>query len=114
MYVQVLESERKSRGLTQEQVASRIGLTGRAYRGYVAQERSMQLPFQSSIAQQLRAPRLAMEALASLDDNPFAPVSIEHDGHPAMQLVVATDELEVSLLTPVHRDVHFGYSQPHH
>lgn len=57
----------------------------------------MQVPFQSWVARQLKAPRLAMEALASLEDNPFAPVSFEHDGHPALQILTSVQELREAL-----------------
>lgn len=97
MYIQVLESERQARKMTQDELASKIGLSTRAYRGYVAEERPMQIPFQSWIARQMKAPRLAMEALASIEDNPFAPVAIEYDDHPAMQLCVAAEELREAL-----------------
>lgn len=98
MYVQQMESERKQKGLTQGQLASRIGLSDRAYRGYVAEERPMQIPFQSFVAKFLRAPHLALETLAQLEDNPFAPVVLDNpDNHPALEILVAVAELREAL-----------------
>lgn len=95
--MEALEEERKARGLTQAQLAAKVGLTDRAYCGYVCGERPMPIPFQNFIAKSLRSPRLAAEVLAQLEDNPFAPVILDVDEHPAMEICEALEELREAL-----------------
>lgn len=98
MFMRELEAERKARGMTQPQLASRIGLTDRSYRGYAAGDREMAPAFQSFVAKTLKAPHLAAEALAQFEDNPFAPIVLgEVDHHPAMEILVAVDEMREAL-----------------
>lgn len=104
MFVQVLESERKARGMTQAELAKKIGLSERAYRGYVCGERQMPPAFQVFVARMLRSPRLATLALSQFEDNPFAPAALEVDDHPAQQICVALRELAEALEAIEHID----------
>jgi len=97
MFVQVLEEERKARGMTQAELARKIGLSERAYRGYVCGERQMPPAFQVFVARMLRSPRLASLALSQFEDNPFAPAHLSVDDHPAQQIVVTLKELTEAL-----------------
>lgn len=97
MFVQVLESERKARGMTQAELAKKIGLSERAYRGYVCRERQMPVAFQVFVARMLKSPRLATLALSQFEDNPFAPAHLSVDDHPAQQIVVTLKELTEAL-----------------
>jgi len=109
MFVQELEFERKARGMTQAELAKKIGLSERAYRGYVCGERQMPPAFQVFIARMLKSPRLAALALSQFEDNPFAPAALSVDDHPAQQIVVTLKELTEALeaidkLDPVRPD----------
>lgn len=97
MFVEVLEAERKDRNMTQAQLAHKIGLSERSYRGYVCRERQMPVAFQVFVARMLKSPRLATLALAQFEDNPFAPVVLDVDDHPAQQIVVTLKELTEAL-----------------
>lgn len=97
MFVQVLEEERKARGMTQAELARKIGLSERAYRGYICGERQMPVAFQVFVARMLKSPRLALLALSQFEDNPFAPAALDVDDHPAQQICVALKELTEAL-----------------
>lgn len=97
MFVEELERERKARNLTQAQLAKKIGLSERSYRGYVCGERQMPPAFQVFVARMLRSPRLALLTLSQFIDNPFAPAALEVDDHPAQQICVALKELTEAL-----------------
>lgn len=97
MYIQVLESERKARGMTQSQMARKIGLSERSYRGYICRERAMPPAFQVFVARMLKSPKLAALTLSQFEDNPFAPAALEVDDHPAQQICVALKELTEAL-----------------
>lgn len=97
MFVQILESERKTLGITQSNLAKKFGLSERAYRGYVAGERELHPVTQNLISRLLKSPRLATMVLAQFEDNPFAPATLEVDDHPAQTMIVAINELREAL-----------------
>lgn len=97
MFVAELERERKLQGISQSQLASRIGLSERAYRGYINGEREIHPYTQSLIAKLLKSPKLATEVLSQFEDNPFAPAVLEVDDHPAQELCAALNELREAL-----------------
>jgi transcriptional regulator with XRE-family HTH domain len=96
MFTDVLESERRARGMTQRQLAAKVGLAERTYRGVVCRESRLHPETQSIIARTLRSPRLAAAALAELP-NPFAPVLLDVDNHPAQQFLRALAELREAM-----------------
>ncbi len=91
--MEVLEEERKTVGLTQNELARKIGLSSRSYRGYIYKERQMAPALEVRVSRVMRSPRLAVLALAQFCDNPFAPAILDVDDHPAQQIVVALKEL---------------------
>lgn len=97
MFVEELEKERKSRGMTQAELAQKIGLSERSYRSYVCGERQLPPDLQVFIARILRSPKLAALVLAQFEDNPFAPAVLDVDDHPAQQIVVTLKELAEAL-----------------
>ena len=92
MFVAELEAERKSRRMSQAEFACKLGFTDRAYRAYVCEERRMQLETMNGIAGTLKSPRLAWAALSE-NRNPFAPVLLDVDDHPAQEFCAAVEEL---------------------
>lgn len=92
MFVTELELERHKLGLTQDAMAKRLLLSPRTYRGYVSRERPLHPREQCRIAARLKSPRLAAAALAELS-NPFSPILLDVDDHPAQQFVRALAEL---------------------
>ena len=104
MFVEELERERKACNLTQAQLAKKIGLSERSYRGYVCCERQMPAAFQVFVARMLKSSKLAAMALSQFEDNPFAPAALEVDDHPAQQICVALKELTEALEAIGHID----------
>lgn len=96
MFTELLEMERRARGLTQRQLAAKVGLAERTYRGAVSHESRLHPETQSSIARSLRSARLASAALAELP-NPFSPALLDVDSHPAQQFVRALAELREAI-----------------
>ncbi len=108
-FMSTVEAIRRERRLTQARMAARVGLSERQYRAHVAGQYEMRPADQNRVAHELRSPLLATLVLAQFEDNPFAPVPLEVDDHPAQALFAAISEIQeardaVGVLNPCKPD----------
>lgn len=92
MFTETLEEIRRERRMTQTQMAQFLHMSPRTYKDYVYGEREMSPALQNHVALTLRSSRLALLVLAEFD-NPFSPLLLDVDDHPAMEFCVAVREL---------------------
>lgn len=92
MFTEVMEAIRRERRMTQAKMAAKLHMSLRTYKDYVYGAREMSPSMQNQAATTLRSPHLALLVLAGFD-NPFSPLVLDVDDHPARQLCVSLGEL---------------------